>query len=223
MTQPYFRYLPNFEYVSRLPNSKNISDYIQVKNIFRRAKLNDEIFQNLAFFSKYKIIGDERPDNIAYKVYNDENLDWLILITNNIINVEEEWPLSQDSFYNFMISKYGSETNFNNPHHYETIQIKDSVGNILVQRGLEVPSTFTFRYYDSGLNQMVTKTNATSMVTNYEYEDKIQDSKRNIYILKAKYLSIILEELEDNLLYQSGSSQYVNDNLAVGENIRLYE
>jgi hypothetical protein len=223
MALPYFRYLPNFDYVSRLPNAKNISDYIQVKNLFRRAKINPDLFQNINFFTQYKIIGDERPDNVAFKIYDDQYLDWLVLLANNIINVEEEWPLSQKSFYNFMISKYGSETAFNEIHHYETNQIKDSNGRTVLKSGLEVQSTFTLTYFDSGLNQVITNTNVIASVTNYEYEDKIQDKKRNIYLVKPTYLNQILNDLEDGLLYQSGSSQYVNDNLAVGENIRLYE
>jgi len=223
MSLPYFRYLPNFDYVSRLPDAKNIGDYVQVKNLFRRAKINEELFQNINFFTKYKIVGDERPDNVAYKIYDDQYLDWLVLLANNIINVEEEWPLSQQSFYNFMLSKYGSETAFNNPHHYETVQVKDSNGRTILKAGLEVPSDYSITYFDSGLNQVVTNTNTTTMVTNYEYEDKIQDNKRNIYVVKGEYISEILNDLEEGLLYKSGSSQYVDENLAVGDNIRLYE
>jgi hypothetical protein len=223
MSLPYFRYLPNFDYVSRLPDAKNIGDYVQVKNLFRRAKINEELFQNINFFTKYKIVGDERPDNVAYKIYDDQYLDWLVLLANNIINVEEEWPLSQQSFYNFMLSKYGSETAFNNPHHYETVQVKDSNGRTILKAGLEVPSNYSITYFDSGLNQVVTNTNTTTMVTNYEYEDKIQDNKRNIYVVKGEYISEILNDLEEGLLYKSGSSQYVDENLAVGDNIRLYE
>lgn len=223
MSLPYFRYLPNFDYVSRLPDAKNIGDYVQVKNLFRRAKINEELFQNINFFTKYKIVGDERPDNVAYKIYDDQYLDWLVLLANNIINVEEEWPLSQQSFYNFMLSKYGSETAFNNPHHYETVQVKDSNGRTILKAGLEVPSNYSITYFDSGLSQVVTNTNTTTMVTNYEYEDKIQDNKRNIYVVKGEYISEILNDLEEGLLYKSGSSQYVDENLAVGDNIRLYE
>ena len=76
MAAPYFRQVPDFEYVSRLPNAK-ISDYIRVKNLFKRGKLADDIFPNLSFFTKYQIEGDDRPDNVAYKVYNDSTVDGL--------------------------------------------------------------------------------------------------------------------------------------------------
>ena len=67
----YFRYIPDFDYVSRLADSKNISDYIQVKNLFKRAKLRPDIWADLSKFTKYKIVGDERPDQVAYRQYKD--------------------------------------------------------------------------------------------------------------------------------------------------------
>ena len=64
MAKPYFSYIPNFEYVSRLTKSKNISDYIEVKNLFKRAKLRSDVLQDLTNFTKYKVVGEERPDNV---------------------------------------------------------------------------------------------------------------------------------------------------------------
>ena len=223
MALPYFRYLPNFEYVRRLPDSKNIGDYLEVKNLFRRAKITDDLFQNINFFTKYSIVGDERPDNVAYKFYSEPYLDWLVLTVNNIINLEDEWPLSQQSFYNYMVNKYGSETAFNNPHHYETIQIKDSLGNVILKKGLEVSSDYSITYFDSGNSQMVINTNVAVMVTNYEYEDAIQDKKRNIFIAKPQYISQILENMEQGLLYKEGSTEYISDEVMRAANIRLYQ
>ena len=82
----YFSRLPDFEYVSRLPDAK-ISDYITV-NLFKKGIIRDDIFQDLAFFTKYQIQGDDRPDNVAAQVYNDSTLDWIVLTSNNIVNVQ---------------------------------------------------------------------------------------------------------------------------------------
>ena len=90
----YFSELPDFEYVSRLPDAK-ISDYIKVKNLFKRGLLRDDIFQNLAFFSKYQIVGDDRPDNVAFKIYRDSSLDWLVLIANNIMKKDLKTSLKK--------------------------------------------------------------------------------------------------------------------------------
>ena len=101
----YFKKVPDFEYVSRDPNQRQISEYATVKNLFRRGKLRDDIFGNLSYFTKYKIIGDERPDNVAFKFYKEETLDWVILLSNNILNVQSEWPLTQKNFEEVMLDK----------------------------------------------------------------------------------------------------------------------
>ena len=89
----YFRNVPDFEYVSRTADTKQISEYQKVKNLFRRGKLKNDIFNDLTYFTKYQIIGDDRPDNVAFKVYDDETLDWVVLLSNNITNIQTEWPL----------------------------------------------------------------------------------------------------------------------------------
>ncbi|NBX71610.1 hypothetical protein EBQ91_01660 [bacterium] len=103
----YFRQVPNFEYVSRIAESKNISDYIQVKNFFKKGSLRPDIFQELAFFEKYKIRGNDRPDNVAEDFYGESTLDWVILLSNNIINIQSEWPLLQDDLDRYLVEKYG--------------------------------------------------------------------------------------------------------------------
>ena len=137
----YFRQVPDFEYVSRDSEQRQISEYATVKNLFRRGKLREDIFGDLAFFTKYKIIGDERPDNVAYKIYNDETLDWVILLSNNILNIQTEWPLPQKVFDNVMLEKYDTYDNlYNGIHHYETQEIKDSIGNLILPSGIKMPS-----------------------------------------------------------------------------------
>ena len=88
----YFNLVPNFEYVSRLPNAK-ISEYIKVKNLFKKVNLREDIYQDLTYFTKYQIQGDDRPDNVAFEIYEDSTLDWVVLLANNIINIQTEWPM----------------------------------------------------------------------------------------------------------------------------------
>jgi len=218
----YFRQVPDFEYVSRTADTKNISEYRTVKNLFKRGKLRDDIFGDLTFFTKYQIVGDDRPDNVAFEVYGDETLDWLILLSNNILNVQTEWPLSQDSFQNFLNNKYGSDENIFGVHHYETIQVTDSLGTIIVPAKLIVDSNYSVEFYDSNLGAYVTKTNITVPITNYDYESKIENDKRNIFVLKGTYLNLVLNDMDEIMPYKEGSTQYVSENLKRAENIRLY-
>ena len=98
----YFNLLPDFDYVSRLPDAK-ISDYTRVKNLFKRVTLREDIYSNLMYFTKYSIQGDDRPDNVAHRIYSDSTLDWLILLSNNITHIPTEWPMSQNDFDRFLL------------------------------------------------------------------------------------------------------------------------
>ena len=222
MDKSYFRNIPDFNYVSRLDGQKNISEYNTVKNLFKRAKIRDEIFNDLSYFTKYKVVGDDRPDQVAYELYKDSRYDWLVLLANNVMNVASEWPKDQVSFYNYMIRKYGDESKFNDVHHYETIDVVDSLGRIVIRGGLEVPQDYVISYYDSGLDAQVTTTESTVPFTNYEYEISLEDDKRNIFVLKPEFLAVIRNDLEEIMPYKEGSSQYVSDRLVQGDNIRLY-
>ena len=217
----YFSQLPDFEYVSRLPDSR-ISDYIPVKNLFMRGKLREDIFAEASVFTKYKIVGDDRPDNVAYQVYGSTDYDWLILLANNIVNVGSEWPMTQESFSKYMTRKYGAELNFYKPHHYETVEVKDSIGRIIVRPGLQVPKDYTISYYDSGLDSQITTTNIVKEYSNYDYENEIQDNIRNIFVIKKEYIGIVLDDIERIMPYKSGSTQYRANDLVQGDNIRLY-
>ena len=224
MAKKYFRYVPDFDYVSRLSKAQNISDYIRVKNLFKRTKISEQIFSDITFFTKYQIVSDERPDNVAFKVYGDSNLDWMVLVANNIINVQQEWPLEHTSYYNYLIGKYGSDAALQNIHHYETREIKNSTGKIVVPKGLEVPSDFSITFFDSGLGvQQTVTTEIVTEITNQVYEDRLNDDKRNINLIKPRFIGLVIEEMERLMKYQKGSTQYVSKNVVKGENIRIYD
>ena len=214
----YFNKVPDFEYVSRLPDA-NISDYINVKNLFKRVTLKQDIYQDLSFFTKYEIKGDDRPDNVAFKEYGRSNLDWVVLTSNNILNIQSEWPMPQFEFDKYLLEKYETYENLNNAHHYETVEIKNDDGVIMVQKGLRVPSDYSFTYYDG--SGMVTERPVVE-VTNYQYEEKLNNDKRSIYLLKKRYLNIIIDDLEDIMRYKKGSSQYKTETLKTADNIRLF-
>ena len=218
----YFQRLPDFEYVSRLPDAK-ISDYIKVKNLFKRGVLREDIFQNLSFFTKYEIKGNDRPDNVAAEVYGDSTLDWVILIANNIINIQSEWPMSQTDFDAYLLEKYGNyDTLYNGVHHYETEELKNDQGVIIVAAGLQVESDYSVSYYEVLTDTLVTRS-PTITITNYEYEEKIENDKRNIFTLKPRYLNVVIDDMEDMMTYREGSTQYKSGTLKTAENIRLFQ
>jgi len=163
MTNSYFKQVPNFEYVNRTKGNKDISNYITVKNLFKRGRIRPDIFGNVSFFTKYNIIGDDRPDNVAYKEYNDSSLDWIVLLSNNIQNIQNEWPLPQSSLDEVLLEKYGTyEKLHSGIHHYETVEIKNSKGGIVLPGGLRTPNKWrTNGNYIQAINTKITQISGT--------------------------------------------------------------
>lgn len=352
----YFDGVPNFDYIDRNPSSQNISDYLTVKNLFKRGKIRDEIFGKSDFFETYIIEGDERPDQVAYQVYDDETLDWVVLLSNNILNVNTEWPLTQYAFDRYLLEKYGSYENlYSGINHYITSEIKNSSNVAVLPAGIklnsnqwktngpwiqtqnskileiyagdgtttsnvvtvvtygsgitnlkvgdqitisnikqedyngqhiitelvtvnqlntedydvkvfsyELPSApevarpelsfvlnddgipvgshleearallsdstlsgnaYYFEYFDNFskvLNQ-VPAADFLTPITNYEYELENENNKREIYVLKRRYLNTLLEDVARYMPYKSGGDQFINPTLKRGDNIRLFE
>jgi len=94
-------------YTSRLKSKNSDYDFVEVKNFYRRAKVRSDFFDRFTTFEKYQIIGDERPDNVAKTVYNDPELDWVILTVNNIMNLNSEWHYHKHPLRNFYFRSMG--------------------------------------------------------------------------------------------------------------------
>ena len=216
----YFRNLPNFEYISRINERKTNKDFITVKNLFRRPVIREDLFTDFMSFTKYQIVGDERPDEVAYKVYGDSTLDWIVLLSNNIVNVRDEWPLTQQDYRNYLIEKYGNDTNaLDVIKFYETEEIKDSEGKVFVPKKMKVDSTYKVSFLDSGTNKIV-EVSPIQGITYRTYEDRLQEDKRNINLLKSEYVSIVLDDIETLLDYEQ-STEYINPVLKRASNPNL--
>lgn len=138
----YFRFIPDFEYVTRGTSKENSFDFTKVKNFFVRGKIRDDIYKQITVFDRYIIDGNDRPDTVAYKLYEDPNLDWIVLLVNNILDVYSEWPLDDQQFESYILEKYGSYSKIYETRYYETKEIKSEDGTILVPAGLKVSSQY---------------------------------------------------------------------------------
>ena len=139
--------------------------------------------------------------------YGDPELDWVILITNNITNVRDQWPLNNNDLYNYMIDKYGSDAALTDIHHYETTEIKDQYDRLVIGSGFEVDEDFTVSY--TTFDNLAITANPVKSVTNYEYEVGINEDKRQIRVLKSQFLSVVITDMRNIMKYDE-SSQYVN-------------
>ena len=146
----YFRQLPNLNYPSLKNDRTSAYDYQVVKNIFKRAVIRNDVFDEVTAFTKYSVVGDERPDQVADNFYNDSTLDWVVLTTNNIVHVRDEWPMGNQDFLTYLNGKY-TEAELANIHHYETKVIRDSNGKLIQPSGLTVPADHSISFVDNGV------------------------------------------------------------------------
>ena len=212
----YFRQLPQLDYPSLSNDRKSVYDYQLVKNLFKRAVLRDDVFNDVTNFEKYSVEGDERPDQIAYEFYRDSGLDWIILTTNNIVHVRDEWPMSNRDFLTYLNEKYTSEE-LSNVHHYETREIRDESNTLIQPAGIRVKSDYSVTYVE---NDTVKTKSSIKMLTFLEHETNLNDAKRNINILKPDYVEIFLRDIKEIMRYKQ-SSQFVSDRLKETENPRI--
>ena len=218
----YFRKLPNLNYPSLLKTRESNTDFVQTKNLFRRVKVREDLFANFMQFDKYKIVGDERPDNVAQKVYDNDDLDWVILLSNNIVDLNNEWPLTQFQLNEFLNEKYTPQE-LVSIHHYETLELRDSRNQLILPAGIVVDEDFNLEYLSGG---QVKSTNSlvdgrpVKAVTFYDYENDLNDKKRNINVLKPELLGVFIRDFERIMKYDK-SSQYVNRRLKRTENPRI--
>jgi len=211
----YFRELPEVEYQSFLSDSNSSQNYLTVKNLFRRNKLRDDLQNVFTIFNKYEIVDGARPDTVAEELYGSAELDWVVLMTANITRVRDQWPLSNRDLYKYAENKYGI-TGLSSVHHYETIEVKDAQGRLILPAGKIVDENFTI----PNPSNPITNTNPVINVNNYEYEVRENDKKSSIYLLKPSYLQQFLNDMREIMIYDR-SSEYVNENLIRTENTRV--
>ena len=209
----YFRELPNIFYQSQSKDRNSSNDYVLVKNLFRRTKLRDDLQSAVTIFDKYQIGHGERPDTIAEQLYGDSGLDWVVMMTANIINVRDQWPLSDSELYKYAENKYG--TKLNDVRFHETTEVKDSSGRLILPKGKVVDSGFTIPKPGTDTATL----NPVVSVSNYDYEVRENDKKRQIFVLKPEYLGMFLEDMRNEMKY-APSSEYISSNVAATRNTR---
>jgi len=210
----YFRELPNLYYKSFLTDQKSSLDYVEVKNLFRRVKLRNDLHNILTIFDRYQIPQGYRPELVAEDIYGDQDLDWVVCITAGIVNVRQDWPLSDKDLWYFCSNKY--EETLNNVRFYETTEVKDANNRLILPKGKVVDSNFTIPkpgIPTATLNPVVG-------ISNYEYEVRLNEKKRSVFLLKPQYLQQFLNDMRDIMTYQK-SSQYLDERNIQTENLSL--
>ena len=210
----YFRELPNLRYPSFLPEKTSSLDYVEVKNIFRRAKLRDDLQNNFTVFDRYEIPMNARPDTVAENLYGTPNFDWVVLTVAGIINIRNEWPLSDRDLYDYSLDKYGES--LNSVKFFETTEVKDTSSRMILPKGKVVDSNFTI----PKPGEPTATLNPVVGISNYEYETRLNEKKRNIFVLREEYLQEFVSDMRQIMTYNE-SSEFVNEKTIQTENTNI--
>lgn len=205
----YFRRVPDILYLKYKKNPFD-GNYIQIKNIFARIKLIDSIVPSSTIFEDYFIQDGERPDTISFDYYGSSGYDWIILIINNIKNIYSDWPLPQLAFNNYVESTYTDPTGV---HHYETVE-QYYKGKKVLDGGITVPQSFQFVKPDGNL---VPLDESRGPVSNYVYEMRKNDKKREIFLLKPELLDQFVQIFENEIKF-TPSTEFINERLKLSNN-----
>jgi len=205
----YFSIIPDLAYDEKpikYPFSE--SDFTVAKNFFRRYKINEDIFSNVVYFNKYTIVDGDRPDNLANLFYGNQFYDWVILITNNMVNAQYDWPMNNYELYRVL------EEEFDDPYsqinHYE---IKEAIGHYAA--GLHVDQTFYIGQHKLNIDGVMTLKNGNeiaSPVTVAEYYQAENEKKREIFILKPQFLQSFVDDFRRENLYKKDTN-YISQRL----------
>lgn len=190
----YFSYLPNIEISERTAKSSFLDQNV-IKNIYRRVSVRDDLAKYIFAYDNYVVNDGERPDSVSNKFYGTPEYDWIIILCNRYTNLYEEWPMDTPSLEDYLERKYGSK--LYDVVQYETDEIQDTKQNILIPKGTIVNANFTFTTYEGithGLNKI-------KSLTNYDIEQRKNERKKEIKILKSQFIQKFIKEFEELIKY----------------------
>ena len=195
----YFSYFPNV-YVGEGVKDEESFKYRLTTNIFRRAKARPDLEQYSTLFENYSIRDNETPSSLALDAFDDDHLDWVILLVNNITDIYTQWPKKEDDLMEYV------QKNYDDPdaiHHYETQKVtfgEDPNEITYIEAGIQVNKTYRTKMPDGTLKS---ETDSIYPVTNYEYENYLNEKKRQILIPIAQMVDIVQEEFEKLVAYKN--------------------
>ena len=169
----YFDMFPNIYY-----SAKGDGKFTIMKDLLARVKLIANVKDNILGFDYYDVKDGETPEMIAHKYYGDVNLHWTILVVNDVIDYYEDWPMSVQRFEQFVKDKYDNPQGI---HHYE---ISQTSGDTTVK-------------IDVGMN--TTEYPSATAISNYQYEDSLQEKKRQIRLIGTRYIDSFVKEFESKM------------------------
>ena len=191
----YFSYLPNIEYTVSINRAGNESN-ITIKDYFHLLKVRDDIFKDDTIYELYNVRNGQRPEQISYELYGDTRYYWILLQINGIVDYYNQWPLNNSDLDKFILKKYGSYEKSGATRHYETVETKNSRGDVILEEGIKVSENFVFEFPDNP-GQFVYKTSRPVPISYRQFEYRLNETKSQINVLNPDFVIRYEEECRD--------------------------
>lgn len=190
----YFSDFPQIEYQAKIARS-----------IMARPRIASSLLSNPAAIYSYTVNNDLRPDQVAHLYYGDSELLWLIFLANNIVDPYYGWPLTQNAFQDFIISKYGTIANAKSTIKHYRYQEKDKetdenwqTKEIVTKETFELDSTFG-SLRDIPVDEL-NKIKRYQAVTAFIYEEELNESKRVIKVIDRRLAGNAKQILRETMI-----------------------
>lgn len=231
----FFDYFPTigYDFTGKIDVVK---EYNTVTNVLFRVSFIEKIMEQTTSYYDYFVEEGETPEILADKLYGDPELHWVIIYANRILDPQYDWPLSGDTFTNYIIDKYGSiEYAQTNIHHYEKIYTRydsrsretttrkyeiNGIELISLETGWDVPyesydtmAESVFEAFDIGDGTTCQETITRNTVTLYDYEDELNEQKRSIKVINPVFLPLIRQQFEELTRSESNNFEIRNRGL----------
>ena len=178
----YFSNIPKIIY-----DSENNGNFKSVTNLLRRVKIRAKVKENSVLLDTYDVKNGETPEIIAHKYYGDSEYHWVVLLVNDITDRYHEWPMSFIQFEDYVNDKY---SDVNGTHHYKIAQTSGDTSKFIEVYN---PSLLT----DAGASSDSDAYGSATAVTNLEYEEELQDTRRKIKLLDPRFLDTFVTEYQE--------------------------
>ena len=162
-------YFKNFPRILYDFDISNETKALALTDITRNIRFRRDILANITVYEYYDIVDGETPEIVAEKVYGNAQYHWVVMLANEMYDYLGDWPLKYIDLEQFVEDKYGSAS--------------DSIHHYIDENGFVVNSDFP---------------GATS-VSNRQYEEQVNESKRSIKIISRDLLSTIIKNFKDEL------------------------
>lgn len=191
----YFSNFPVLVYDLSLRNEEPMT--FVLRDITTNVRFRKEILDNVLAYEVYDIQDNDTPESLSERFYGSPYYHWVIMLINDRYDYLNDFPMAQRELELLIDKKYGDQKFA--IAQYETVEIKNSAGRVLLKPGLVVSSTYTFSYVDSGTTITVPNNECTVPVTNYDLEFRRNESLRQIKVLTPDLLDTILLRFRDSL------------------------